>query len=370
MAILKAVNVKIGRNANLKGIINYVLQSQKTEERLTYGYCCDVPEALNTMNETKSVFGKTKGRQYYHFIHSFPPTEKITPQDAHNVAIKFVEQCKKFWGFEMILATHKDRKHIHTHFVMNSVSFIDGHKFHITKKELAEMKELQNQICISLGFSKAPQKGVDMFGKKRNRPSVSRTKSFFVFKKHNDKQIESYVMDCSRALERAVKMAHNKEQFILLMKSQGFETEWKDSKKHITFTDINRKENGEKKYKIRLQKLSDYFPNIHDYSTKEELINEFNENIITSANRTSHTRKYGDKRKTRAASKRLDFNSEYEQFSAKCNKKCSVQPNENDARQSAGNPGQNRIRTANKQNTEQSNNESDIEIKRHSRKKR
>ena len=53
MAILKAVNVKVGRNASLKGIINYVLQPKKTEEQLSTGFCCDVPKALETFNDTK-----------------------------------------------------------------------------------------------------------------------------------------------------------------------------------------------------------------------------------------------------------------------------------------------------------------------------
>lgn len=66
MAILKVVNVKAGRNANLKGIINYVLQPKKTEVQLTYGHCCEVSNSLDNFNETKETFGKKKGRQYYH----------------------------------------------------------------------------------------------------------------------------------------------------------------------------------------------------------------------------------------------------------------------------------------------------------------
>ena len=61
MAILKAVNVKVGRNTSLKGIINYVLQPKKTEEQLSTGFCCDVPNALETFNDTKDFFGKMRG---------------------------------------------------------------------------------------------------------------------------------------------------------------------------------------------------------------------------------------------------------------------------------------------------------------------
>ena len=174
--------MKVGRNASLKGIINYVLQPKKTEEQLSTGFCCDVPKALETFNETKDCFGKMKGRQYYHFVQSFPPNENISAKKAHEVALKFAEKCKKFWGFEMIIVTHKDRKHLHTHFVMNSVSFLDGHKFHITRKELAAMKELQNKICIELGYSAAPKKGFDIFGKKRTEVTANNAKTFRILK--------------------------------------------------------------------------------------------------------------------------------------------------------------------------------------------
>ena len=123
MAVFKAINVKVGKNANLKGIINYVLKPAKTEEQLTTGFFCDVPNALETFMKTKKNFNKLKGRQYYHFMQSFPPIENITAQKAHEAAVKFVKKCAKFRGFEMIIVTHKDRDHLHTHFVMNSVNF-------------------------------------------------------------------------------------------------------------------------------------------------------------------------------------------------------------------------------------------------------
>ena len=129
MAVFKAINVKVGKNANLKGIINYVLKPSKTEEQLTTGFYCDVPNALESFMKTKKDFNKLKGRQYYHFVQSFQPTENITAQQAHEVAVKFADECAKFRGFEMIIVTHKDRDHLHTHFVMNSVNFCTATSF-------------------------------------------------------------------------------------------------------------------------------------------------------------------------------------------------------------------------------------------------
>lgn len=336
MSILKAVNVKIGRNASLKGIINYVLQPKKTEEQLTTGFCCDVPKALETFMDTKQCFGKLKGRQYYHFVQSFPPNENITAKQAHEAAVKFAEKCKKFWGFEMIIVTHKDRDHLHTHFVMNSVSFIDGHKFHITKKELAVMKELQNQICIELGYSAAPEKGFDMFGKKRTTVTAYNSKTYKNLQKASSNQIDSYLKNCEEAILKSIKIAKTKEQFIQLMYAQGFETAWNDNKKHITFTDVKRKAAGESKCKVRLNKLAQYFPTLKDFKTKEELeygIERNNTNRIeTGDNRSSITTNNKDKSTNRGSTKSIDFNSRFEQFSAAVDRKRAIQSAEEDAR--------------------------------------
>lgn len=328
MAVLKAINVKVGKNASLKGIINYVLQPKKTEEQLTTGFCCDVPKALEYFNETKEKFGKSKGRQYYHFVQSFPPNENITAKQAHEAAVKFAEKCKKFWGFEMIIVTHKDRDHLHTHFVMNSVSFVDGHKFHITRKELAAMKELQNQMCIELGYSAAPKKGFDMFGKKRTTVTANNAKTFRAIKKGETKQKESYILNCKEAFLRSLKMAKTKEQFIELMHAQGFAIEWNDSKKHVTFTDLKRKEDGERKCKVRLQKLSQYFPELKDYKTKEDLIIGIQRNItkqIESDDTGSSVAGINpNKSEVGRTPELIDFNREYEDYSARIDKECDV----------------------------------------------
>lgn len=336
MAILKAINVKVGRNASLKGIINYVLQPKKTEEQLTTGFCCDVPKALEYFKETKENFGKTKGRQYYHFVQSFPPNENITAHEAHEAAIKFAEKCKKFFGFEMIIVTHKDRDHLHTHFVMNSVSFVDGHKFHITRNELAAMKEMQNQICIELGYSEAPKKGFDIFGKKRTNVTANNAKTFRLLKKAEVKEKNSYLQNCKEAFLKSLKMAKTKDQFIQLMHAQGFATEWKDNKKHITFTDVKRKEAGESKCKVRISKLAQYFPELKDFKTKEDLLNGIqrnNTNRIESNNiGPSVAGINSNKSKAGRTPGLIDFNQGYEDYSARVDKERDVRATEEAAR--------------------------------------
>lgn len=340
MAILKAVNIKVGKNASLKGIINYVLQPKKTEEQLTTGFCCEVPKALEYFKETKENFGKTKGRQYYHFVQSFPPNENITAHQAHEAAVNFAEKCKKFWGFEMIIVTHKDRDHLHTHFVMNSVSFIDGHKFHITKKELTAIKELQNQICIELGYSAAPKKGYDMFGKRRKTVTANNTKTFKALKKAEIKQKDSYLQNCKEAFLKSLRMAKTKNQFVQLMHAQGFETDWKDNKKHITFTDIKRKAAEESKCKVRLNKLTQYFPELKDFKTKEDLLDGIQRintiRIESDNNRPAVTRINSNKPETGTTSELIDFNKGFEDYSARVDKERDVRTAEETARLARG----------------------------------
>ena len=333
MAILKMINVHIGKNATLKGIINYVLKPKKTEEKLVTGFGCDIPRAFDMMMETKNLFGKLTGRQYYHAVQSFAPNENITPAQAHEVGIKFVEACRKLWGYELILATHVDRLHIHNHFVWNSVNFADGHKFHITRKELAEMKEFQNQICIKMGLSAAPQKGFDMFGKKRTKARADDAKTHHVLKNAEKSAQGSYLQDCSQAVQTAIKLAKTREQFIQLMKEQGFDTEWKLNKKHIVFTDIKRKMLGEKKCKTRLYKLAQYFPELKDFQTKENLLyGIYNKrNHITTVN--SNQRKNGPNGSI------IDFNARFEQYSAEVNRKRTERAAAEHARQAAENAG-------------------------------
>ena len=280
MAILKAVSVSsLGhKHANLSGIIKYVLKDEKTEEKLVYGQCLDVPTAYKQMIETKETWHKEGGVEYFHLIQSFPPNENITPEQALEQAKKFLEGTEKFWGHEILVAVHKDREHIHSHFIINSVNFATGKKFHLSKKELEELKQLQNNINIRDGFLPAPEKYKGMDNKPRTEKVINDKDTYQLVDKAEKGQKESYILNCALSLLNAKQKATSKNELIAMMKESGFYTEWSDSKKHITFTDIKRKEQGEKKCKIRLQTLANYYPEFAYTNTKETLENELSSN--------------------------------------------------------------------------------------------
>ena len=263
----------------------------------------------------------------------------------------------------MIIVTHKDRKHLHTHFVMNSVSFLDGHKFHITRKELAAMKELQNKICIELGYSAAPKKGFDIFGKKRTEVTANNAKIFRILKKSEAKQKDSYLMNCEEAFLKSLQMAKTKEQFIQLMHAQGFVTEWKENKKHIVFSDIKRKAAGERKCKVRLNKLAQYFPSLKNFKTKEDLLSEIQRNntirIESDDNRSFVAGIDSNKSKAGTAAELIDFSKGYEQYSARIDRERDVQAAEEPARLAGEVASAERRRIAEEQRTAQLTTERD-----------
>lgn len=311
MAILKAVNPKKAKARLISNIVCYVLQDKKTEKILTYGKDIDVAACVRQMNETKKFWGKTGGREYYHFVQSFPPNEKITPGKALELAKEFLEKTRNFDGYEVLLATHKDKKHIHTHFIVNSVSLKDGKKFQYTRKDLEIWKNLQDKINQKHGFQKAVEKGFTQDGERRTETVANNRATFELLKKAElQKGIKSYVMNCALAVCKNSKKAKSKEEFCELMRNDGFKTKWEELRKNVVFTDIEREEQGEARKSVRLSKLFDYY-NIEQFN-KEKLLDEFTRNSertreFEPAGRNSEiTEKLGKFDKFKQRSKQFD----------------------------------------------------------------
>ena len=139
MAIIKVFPGK----KNISVAIDYVTDSKKTDNTLISGKDCVPTSCYDEMMSIKNYYDKKDGNTYFHFIQSFSPKDNISYEKAHEIGMKFAEQFK---GFQVLVATHKDREHPHNHLVVNSVSFEDGKKFHMTKKDLERIKEYSNQL--------------------------------------------------------------------------------------------------------------------------------------------------------------------------------------------------------------------------------
>lgn len=280
MAVIKAVSSK----APISTAIDYVSKDEKTEDKLLSGYNLTSPDtAMDEMQTTKELWNKTDGRTYKHFVQSFAPEEKITPQQAHAVAQEFARECSQFQGFEVLIATHKDKEHIHTHFILNSVSFEDGHKFQMKSTELQEMKELSDSICSRHGLT-LTRKGKTFSGEDREETTAYSKEQYQFLKQAEQGEVKSYIQEIALALIRCRQEAEDREDFKKKMRECGYDVQWEDSRKYITFTDLERQEHGEKQCKVRNNKLEQYY---HMDFSKEGLESEFKVNVQRTAERTA-----------------------------------------------------------------------------------
>ena len=164
------------------------------------------------------------------------------------------------------MAVHKDKDHIHCHLVTNSVSYEDGRKLHNTKKDLERMKQLTNQMCRERGLTVAEK------GKHFDESQIEKGEVIAWSKdKYNlfRQQVkDSFVADCAMAVLKAMENCISKEKFIEKMKQFGWNVNWTEKRKHITFQNQDGK-------KVRDSNLSKTF---HLDISKEGLENEFDRN--------------------------------------------------------------------------------------------
>ena len=148
MAITKYKVIK----KNLDAVINYAMNGEKTENGILVSAINCLPQtAYSQMMLTKKAFHKEDGRLGYHIIQSFNGNE-ISPEKCNKIGIELAQQL---WGdkYQVIVCTHTNKKNIHNHIVLNSVSFIDGSKYHNSNVEIALLRETNDDICKKHGLS-------------------------------------------------------------------------------------------------------------------------------------------------------------------------------------------------------------------------
>ena len=284
MAVNKTINKRTNTHGAMRNCIEYVLRQDKTSELLTYitgPYChneINYDLVYRTFLEEKKMWNKDTGRMYAHNIISCHKDEQITPEQAFEFGKEFAENW--FSGFQTLVAVHKDKDHIHCHLVTNSVSYEDGRKLHNTRKDLERMKQLTNQMCRERGLTVA-EKGKHFDGSQIEKGEViAWSKDKYNLFRQQVK--DSFVADCAMAVLKALENCISKEKFIEKMKQFGWNVNWTEKRKHITF------QNQEGK-KVRDSNL---FKTFHLDISKEGLENEFNGNrkkARDSANRDSRS---------------------------------------------------------------------------------
>ena len=225
MAIVHFVNYKRGTQsrAAMRGVMLYVMQEKKTTWEgapLISGINCQPQSVYDDFLNTKLLYHKDSGVMFYHMVQSFPKGEMIDPRQAHEAARRL---AKYFDGCEVLVCTHVDREHIHSHCVINSVNFETGKKLHMAKEQLQELMRRNDAICQEMGlpvFDAPTQQARGMSGAEY----------------HTALRGQSWKLRLMNTIDACMKYAADKDAFVSLMASEGYAVRWESTRKYITYT--------------------------------------------------------------------------------------------------------------------------------------
>lgn len=214
----------------MKGVIDYCCQDKKvydeiSNQRLVSGVNCDGENAFAEFLATKKSYKKTDGMNFYQYVQSFSPEENITPHQAHEIAIEFAE--KAWTGYEVLVATHCDVQHIHSHFVINSVSFENGKKLRQNPNTLKSLRALSDEICRHHNLSTLEPYSKDGMKISTREYRTAVKGQSWKFKLMND-------------IDKAMNISGSKEDFINAMSIIGYSVTWTDGRKYITYQCPNK----------------------------------------------------------------------------------------------------------------------------------
>ncbi|MFR2559874.1 MAG: relaxase/mobilization nuclease domain-containing protein [Oscillospiraceae bacterium] len=225
IAIVHFVNHKKGTQsrAAMAGVLFYVAQPKKTmweREQLVSGINCQPQSVYDDFLNTKLLYHKDGGTMFYHMVQSFPKGAAVDPRQAHKAARRLAEY---FEGCEVLICTHVDREHVHSHCVINSVNFETGKKLHMAKEQLQELMRHNDAICQEMGlpvFEATAQKSRGMSGAEY----------------HTALKRQSWKLRLANTIDECMRYAADRDAFVSLMESEGYAVRWESSRKYITYT--------------------------------------------------------------------------------------------------------------------------------------
>ena len=226
MAIISFTNYKRGQTTGcMSAVMRYTMQDKKTEfegQQLVTGINCQPESVYADFMTTKRLYHKTDGVLFYHMVQSFPKGEAVDPVTAHAAALKLAEYYE---GYEVLVCTHTDREHIHSHFLINSVNFDTGRKLHIAKEQLQELRQRNDMVCKEFSLP--------VF---QPREQKQKTKTMSIGEYHTAARGQSKKLQLMNLINDCMRHASNREEFIALMESEGYKVRWEKSRKNITYT--------------------------------------------------------------------------------------------------------------------------------------
>ena len=208
----------------MKSVMRYVSQTSKTlwdGQQLVSGIGCQLETAFDEFLSTKLLYNKDGGVMFYHMVQSFPKGAAIDLRTAHEAARQLAGY---FEGCEVLVCTHTDREHIHSHCIINSVNFETGKKVHMADEQIQELRIRNDQICEELGLPKFQRDG------QRQSRGMSNAEYYTASKG------ESWKFELMRVIDECMRYAGSREEFLALLRSEGYDAAWTGSRKNITYT--------------------------------------------------------------------------------------------------------------------------------------
>ena len=208
----------------MKSVMRYVSQTSKTlwdGQQLVSGIGCQLETVFDEFLSTKLLHHKDGGVMFYHMVQSFPKGANIDLRTAHEAARQLAGY---FEGCEVLVCTHTDREHIHSHCIINSVNFETGKKVHIADKQIQELRVRNDQICEELRLPK--------FQRDEQKRSCGMSNAEY----YTASKGESWKFELMRVIDECMRCAGNREEFLVLLRSEGYNATWTDGRKNITYT--------------------------------------------------------------------------------------------------------------------------------------
>ena len=225
IAIVHFVNYKRGTQsrAAMRGVMLYVMQEKKTTWEgapLVSGINCQPQSVYDDFLNTKLLYHKDGGVMFYHMVQSFPKGAAVDPRQAHEAARRLAEY---FDGCEVLVCTHIDREHIHSHCVINSVNFETGKKLHMAKEQIQELMRRNDAICLEMDLP--------VF-----EPTTQQARGMSGAEYHTALKVQSWKLRLMNTIDACMKYAADKDAFVSLMESEGYAVCWESGRKYITYT--------------------------------------------------------------------------------------------------------------------------------------
>ncbi len=226
MATVNFIKYKKQSAGALSGVTRYVSQEEKIRDmdsrQLVSGQNCTPQLAGREFQATRDVYRKDSPVWFYHYVQSFSPDEVITGEQAHQLAKEFA--AKAWPDSEVLIATHLDAEHIHSHFIVNAVCWESGKMLRQGPNTLRSLRQLSDELCLAHGFSVLPQE-------RKNQTQGMGTREY-----RSAAKGQSWKFRLMNAIDQCMRYAATKDEFLSLMESEGYQVRWTDSRKNITYT--------------------------------------------------------------------------------------------------------------------------------------